>query len=130
MTIRRRADGKQPVQAGQTPALESKIIPAAPIRSKKEALREVLIPSPDPESALYKQQVSVLERRLTKLNRVIAEQQALLARLESGGGPIGIASKFRVVQGLSMGEGHLERKREMMRTIFEANLELRDSIIS
>lgn len=131
MTFRRRKDIQATSRGPRDevePTLATKIIPAAaPIKSKREALREVLIPSLGPESGLYKQQVSILERRLAKLNRVLAEQQALLGNAE---GEIGIASEFRVVQGLDLGESDLNRKRVMMRTIFEANLELRDSIIS
>lgn len=130
LSTRRRKGTLEGSRSEDGPPLKLKLIPAAPAQGERKALREVLIPALDPGSGLYKQQVGVLERRMAKLNLVIQEQQALLARLESGGAEVGLASEFRAIQGLNLGESGLEHKQEMMRTIFEANLELRDSIVS
>lgn len=70
--------------------------------------------------------VEQLERRIGKLMRSLEETETVLARvagmkdLEQG-----IESIYRKVQGLSPADADQERKLDMMRTIFEANLELR-----
>jgi hypothetical protein len=66
-----------------------------------------------------------LERRIAKLMKTLAETEEVLARvakmkdLEDG-----IESVYRTVQGLAPSESQRERKLAMMRSIFEANLEM------
>ena len=75
--------------------------------------------------------VDQLERRIGKLMRSLEETETVLARvagmkdLEQG-----IESIYRTVQGLSPADADQERKLDMMRTIFEANLELRAATVA
>jgi hypothetical protein len=80
----------------------------------------------DSERGSMAARVEQLERRIGKLMRSLEETESVLARvagmknLEQG-----IESIYRTVQGLSPADADQERKLDMMRTIFEANLELR-----
>lgn len=75
------------------------------------------------------QEIDVLERRIDKLKESLTlREQALdqMARLKAG--DPGIASIYSSVQGLSERENNLAKKREMLRVIFEKNLELREQL--
>lgn len=66
-----------------------------------------------------------LERRIAKLVRSLEETEAALQRVASMKNiDLGIASLYRVVQGLDSGDQRAEEKRSMMRRIFEANVVL------
>ena len=66
-----------------------------------------------------------LERRIAKLVRSLEETEAALQRVASMKNiDLGIASLYRVVQGLDLGDQRAEEKRSMMRRIFEANVVL------
>ena len=66
-----------------------------------------------------------LERRIAKLVRSLEETEAALQRVASMKNiDLGIASLYRVVQGLDAGDGRADEKRAMMRRIFEANVVL------
>lgn len=67
-----------------------------------------------------------LERRVAKLMTALDQSERALARaLQSRAIDDGVASIYRVVQGLKGDESQLEQKRAMMAEIFSANFELR-----
>lgn len=75
----------------------------------------------------HAQQVTQLERRLSKMTDTLAEAEGHMRRnLSSQQLDTGVASIYRTVQGLADVEDDLELKKEMMAKIFEANIELRD----
>lgn len=66
-----------------------------------------------------------LERRVKKLVEALDQSEKALARaMHSTAIEDGVASLYRVVQGLSGHEAEFERKRGMMAEIFSANVEL------
>lgn len=70
--------------------------------------------------------IDLLERRLAKLMSMLDVTEDELRRVQAAKQvDIGQPSIYRQVQGLSATETQQERKRDMMRSIFEANLELR-----
>jgi hypothetical protein len=117
--------------------------PAAPVLRQVE-LRSAHAPADAPASAEPErvepasssasarrgdEQVEVLERRIAKLMGELAQAQDRIAQLEhstSGG----IASIYREVQGLAPTERLFDLKRELMASIFEANLALRAVVAS
>lgn len=71
-------------------------------------------------------QVEVLERRITKMNRLLEEAQAELERAVQATPDVeGVPSMFTDVQGLDGGDTQFEQKSQLMTEIFEANLQLR-----
>lgn len=133
--IRRRGtvhQGPQPARtAPEEPAPQLRVVqmqPAAPPAPEAPAEKRRQAPA-DNQGDPYRQQVGLLERRLRKLTQVLEQQEAMLARMESGPAEeTGLASVYREVQGLKEGGKGGKRKREMMQKIFEANIELRKSI--
>jgi diguanylate cyclase (GGDEF)-like protein len=74
-------------------------------------------------------QVELLERRIAKLTDLLGITEEELKRVAAMKGiDLGMASIYRTVQGLSLDANQYERKREMMRTIFETNFHLRQQI--
>ena len=89
-------------------------------------------PAPRPAPAFsqseHDRQVEILERRLAKLNRRLAQAEEALKQLAAlKGEDAGIASVYRGIQGLSSEEDYLTFKRELMHKIFLANLELQQA---
>lgn len=73
--------------------------------------------------------IDLLERRLSKLARLIEERNAQLPlRNERGAADTGVASVYSEVQGLRGQSEEDQRKRTMMASIFEANRKLRERI--
>ena len=73
--------------------------------------------------------IDQLERRVAKLTHLLGiteDELRRVARMKNI--DLGIASIYRTVQGLSEDAAHKEKKRLMMREIFEANLELKKSL--
>lgn len=71
-------------------------------------------------------QIQLLERRLAKLTQVLGFTEEELRRIAAMKGlDSGLASIYRTVQGLSSSEEQFARKRDLMRSIFEANTELK-----
>jgi hypothetical protein len=69
--------------------------------------------------------VAQLERRIAKLMKSLEETESVLNRVSAMKDlEIGIESMYRTVQGLGTEESDRERKLEMMKNIFEANLEM------
>jgi hypothetical protein len=76
--------------------------------------------------AAHDREIELLERRIAKLKTNL---QATVLRF-SRGQPIddGISSIYREVQGLDSDDSLYERKRELMKTIFQANLTLQKNL--
>ena len=80
------------------------------------------------KEAARDREVDLLQRRISKLNGSLQTTEGRLARLANTKDvEMGIASIYREVQGLDGADRHLEKKRELMRSIFEANLRLQRS---
>lgn len=74
-------------------------------------------------------QIAMLERRIAKLTDILGITEEELRRVAAMKGvDLGMSSIYRTVQGLSQDEGQYQRKREMMKTIFEANFELKKKL--
>lgn len=73
----------------------------------------------------HKSEVDLLNRRLNKLNHALKDSESELQRvmLAKAIDP-GIASIYNEVQGLDAADALYEQKRELMTSIFEANLKL------
>ncbi|HZM01362.1 MAG TPA: CpsD/CapB family tyrosine-protein kinase [Planctomycetota bacterium] len=85
-------------------------------------------PSP-PGARSERRQIELLERRIAKLTRYLANAEENLQRLaaqraEDGG----IPSIYRTVQGLSPEERALAFKQKLMQKIYQANVELRQKL--
>ncbi len=89
------------------------------------------VPAPAKADESVKEAIVILERRLLKLAGALEDQETLLSKMrhKEEADP-GIASDYRSVQGLGETEPGGERKRELMRRIFESNQELRERITS
>jgi diguanylate cyclase (GGDEF)-like protein len=74
-------------------------------------------------------QIDLLERRIAKLTHVLGVTEDELRRVALMKGiDDGVASIYSTVQGLAADAANYERKREMMKTIFEANFELKQKL--
>lgn len=74
-------------------------------------------------------QIDQLERRIAKLTHILGITEDELRRVATMKGiDLGIASIYSTVQGLAVDADQYERKREMMKTIFEANFELKSKL--
>ncbi|MCA8969721.1 MAG: hypothetical protein KDC95_08055 [Planctomycetes bacterium] len=73
----------------------------------------------------YQSEVELLNRRLSKLNGTLQEtEKQLMAVMRAKNIDDGIASIYKDVQGLDNADNHYETKKELMSSIFEANLRL------
>jgi diguanylate cyclase (GGDEF)-like protein len=73
----------------------------------------------------YKREIDLLERRLAKLARSLGTTEDALRKMSQlKAVDHGVASVFREVQGLSGEDPHSNIKRELMASIFQANLAL------
>jgi len=86
----------------------------------------------DADSTAEKDRLIVnLERRINKLNDQIGltedELRRVMAMKQIDGG---VASIYRTVQGLSDGDGGADLKKDMMKQIFDANIEMMNSFKS
>jgi diguanylate cyclase (GGDEF)-like protein len=76
-----------------------------------------------------RRKVDLLERRIAKLTQQLGITEDELKRVASMKGvDLGVASIYRSVQGLADDASNKEKKREMMKVIFEANFELKKQI--
>ncbi len=75
--------------------------------------------------------IDQLERRVAKLTESLGLTEAELKRVaQMKNIDLGVASIYRNVQGLSAGDGGAEQKKEMLKTIFDANMSLRAQLAS
>lgn len=84
-------------------------------------------PSLDEKEAAYQREIDLLRRRVSKLTKSLGLTEQELGRLQrlQNLDP-GLASVYRDVQGLSMDDARAELKKELMASIFEANLDLQN----
>jgi diguanylate cyclase (GGDEF)-like protein len=76
-------------------------------------------------------EIELLQRRIEKLSGVLGATEEELRRVAALKGiDIGVASIYKTVQGLSADAAQYQRKREMMKTIFEANFALKKELES
>lgn len=77
----------------------------------------------------HRRQIELLERRIAKLTRHLARAEESIERMSSlRGEDAGVASIYRTVQGLSPEERALAFKQKLMQKIFQANLELKQTL--
>ncbi len=77
------------------------------------------------------EQIDLLERRIRKLTQHLDLTESELKRVgRMKSVDMGVASIYTSVQGLDGDEGDSDQKKEMLKTIFEANLIVRDQIAS
>jgi len=77
----------------------------------------------------YRRQIDNLERRIEKLNHMLAKTEEDLARMAHMRSlDPGVASIYREVQGLSPEDEARALKKELMLKIFEANMELKQAV--
>jgi diguanylate cyclase (GGDEF)-like protein len=74
----------------------------------------------------YQAEIELLRRRVSKLTESLGLTERELVRLRArpAGADEGVASMYREVQGLEDGEAQAELKRQLMESIFQANLGL------
>jgi diguanylate cyclase (GGDEF)-like protein len=73
----------------------------------------------------YEREIEQLRRRVAKLTSSLGVTARELSRLrEDGESDDGIASLYRNVQGLTPGDGHGDLRRDLMKSIFQANKDL------
>lgn len=79
----------------------------------------------DATAALRDKEVDTLQRRIAKLNESLEYTEKKLTEVASAKSiDDGVASIYREVQGLRGEDAHVEKKRELMANIFEANFAL------
>jgi diguanylate cyclase (GGDEF)-like protein len=92
------------------------------LRDKKEVAIAVGGESKDRE-------IDLLQRRIEKLSGLLGATEDELKRVAALKGiDIGLASIYKTVQGLAADANQYQRKRDMMKTIFEANFALKKEL--
>jgi hypothetical protein len=89
-----------------------------------EGRKEVL----QAREAARDREVELMERRITKLTRSLEVTEARLAEVARTGVTEGISSIYRQVQGLNPQDAQFDKKRELMKAIFDANLALQTAM--
>lgn len=104
--------------------------PLEQVRNRIITLAEEAVQAARSESPSGREEkVDLLERRVAKLKDLLDTTEAELVRIaRMKGVETGVASIYRSVQGLSLGENNYGRKKEMLTLLFEANVELRKKI--
>jgi diguanylate cyclase (GGDEF)-like protein len=94
-----------------------------------QGLRAAETPAGDEDLKAARGRIDLLERRLAKLTHLLGVTEEELQRVAAMKGiDLGIASIYRSVQGLSDDAANREKKIEMMKEIFKANLEMRQKL--
>lgn len=74
----------------------------------------------------HEERIALLEARIRKLQGSLTETEDMLARVSAASQEdTGLASKFRSVQGLSSKDNRFEQKKNLLRQVFDLNVELR-----
>jgi hypothetical protein len=77
----------------------------------------------------HRRQIDILERRIAKLTHLLEETEDNLRRIAGMKGiDPGMSSIYRTVQGLSSHEEAFALKKQLMKKIFQANLDLKTAI--
>jgi Mrp family chromosome partitioning ATPase len=111
--------------------LEDRVVPSngGPLPGNGGTVFEIPTPPGTGSEAAHRHQVDILERRIAKLNVLLAQAEANLLRIAAMKDvDLGIASIYRGVQGLSSEEDAQELKKMLMREIFQANMALKRAI--
>ncbi len=117
------------IQARLLPIFD-RLPPGGPtLRATALDLLAVFVQERDDAVARYRgemtDRIAQLERRIAKLMKSLEQTEEVLNRVSGMKDlELGIESIYRSVQGLGTGETDRERKLEMMKTIFEANIQL------
>ncbi len=102
------------------PELERDVVQAA-----LDELSEMRGRAAERRQAEGRRETRQLERRIAKLAGLLEQTEGELRRTRARGAPDpGVASIYAEVQGLDAGDGRHEQKKDLMKCIFEANLEL------
>jgi len=107
--------------------------PGAPELTVEKAIETVRDAGawPADESPGQRKQITLLERRLAKLNGLLDSHEAELARLRTQETvDTGIASTYREPQGITADDEQGEAKKALMDVLFKANLKLQQGISS
>ena len=106
--------------AGRDPDLEGEVV-----RVALEELAEMRCRAQEKRRAESRRETHQLERRIAKLAGLLEQTEGELRRTkaERAVDP-GLASVFAEVQGLDQGDERFAQKQDLMKCIFEANLEL------
>jgi hypothetical protein len=110
---------------------ENPVVPSNdnPVPSNGDTAFEIPTPPGTDSEVAHRRQVDILERRIAKLNVLLAQAEANLLRIAAMKDvDLGIASIYRGVQGLSSKEDALALKKMLMREIFQANMDLKMAI--
>ncbi|MGB0331653.1 MAG: hypothetical protein ACPGPE_07520, partial [Planctomycetota bacterium] len=102
------------------PALEAEVV-----RVALEELAEMRCRAQEKRRAESRRETHQLERRIAKLAGLLEQTEGELRRTKAEGAiDPGLASVFAEVQGLDHGDERFAQKQDLMKCIFEANLEL------
>jgi Mrp family chromosome partitioning ATPase len=78
------------------------------------------------DATAEQRKIAILERRIVKLTAALAQTEEALRRIAKMKNiDLGVASIYRCVQGLSDEETFVQLKKDLMKRIFQANLELK-----
>lgn len=106
--------------ADRDPALEAEVV-----RVALEELAEMRCRAQEKRRAESRRETHQLERRIAKLAGLLEQTEGELRRTKAEGAiDPGLASVFAEVQGLDHGDERFAQKQDLMKCIFEANLEL------
>lgn len=98
-------------------------------RTAAEAEAQADLASREQRELDYQRQIDNLERRISKLNDMLAKTEEDLARMAATKDiDTGVASVYRNVQGVSALDEAKALKKDLMQKIFEANLELKNAV--
>ena len=95
-----------------------------------EPVKELRPHSPALQDSHARKQIDMLERRLAKMARLLDQRDTEIVSRSRAVEDEGVASIYRDVQGLDAGGDEAKQKRELMSSIFEANVKLREMVTS
>ncbi len=85
---------------------------------------------PAVQDSQARKQIDVLERRLAKMARLLDQRDTEIVSRSRPPEDKGVSSIYRDVQGLEGQGDEAQQKRDLMSSIFEANLKLREMVTS
>ncbi len=108
------------------------VLPKAPAKDQvtDEPIKVLRPLDPILEDSQARKQIDVLERRLAKMARLLDQRDTEIVSRSRAKEDTGVASIYRDVQGLDERGDEAKQKRELMSSIFEANLKLREMVTS
>lgn len=112
---------------------ENRLTGSPPVTARPAApapVQDEIVPAPRPDGdSQARHQIQLLERRLVKMARLLEEREKEISSVSL---PVeeGVASIYREVQGLEAQDNQAEQKRELMTSIFQENVKLRERVTS